>query len=1450
MALTKPNGRPRKAWDAPRRRKLLRLYFMTDLDIPAIQKILEEQGFQPGNTQMQLKALLPDYSTQWRAHRPSKDQMRNRLLQFKRSQQNQVSKYERRRRGRDVRRIVPASFAHVSNKKKSKAPDPTFDEAIPARVPSHKIYASLYSRSITRSKEGQAGENVLRNVDSEKEVVATISFSSGVDASQNQSTNSPKSSNAHDAPSASIPLAFSIDGGVAHQTSAPLSSTLEPEHAFRQHTFNLPDDLPSNSLSYNPNPNVDELKAQVKSPTLLDTSKGESELRAKAPSVGSVPQDQPTPESVIGRAGSGKSLASLRTLSTQLSSRLSSLRHYRSVLSSVSGRSSMVYAPSVSSGRPSLLTHSPWARDELNFYNEVVDDPSSTIPPEDEAKSLQTRPCCDFAFLGGLEESSNCKTCGLSEMHIRARFSGGWAPVDPCRIDRFGNTALHHAAAVGNTTRVLELMSSPNRPSLTNSQQNSSGETFLHVFRLRSKDLPEYEKVLRTASNLGFPFEILDYSGRRVSHRLDELRDHWDATPNQLSSISGILRIDHGIECRDGRLKPTGSQLSWREYQDTRRVGETKLISTLNNWEKEPKNAIDLERLIEESDIRIRNKQGHTALAIAAARGLGDAVTLLLKAGANPNTRSYHKTSVMDYALIHVLRAQKENKEELYGQILKCMSLLSDHGGKANVDVFDEYAVAVPNTDKSKHKGVRLALTKAFDNFTTRKVPRFRRSRPHIETRRIPADTNQRLLKPEIVKPLAPQFVNKLPGSEEQRSRDQSTIEAGHLQRQDPASAHTSVHELADPWSLSHQYAGASFPVEIPASNWNWAASELGGPALPVELAPNFNDFLSAHSYEIPGGPPPEAAGHHPMRPSSTSSPRAKQRDIPPLAIHTGGPGFMTSLPIVPENGLGYTYPLTNPPVEPRPDIDQAWNNALQSAVGVPECFSPTQLHQRKDATRTRRHSSYSRIHTAAPKFSCQFPGCRQQYTRRDNLLVHQRNKKHEFMTSIQTQGGYSRGHSDGNESSPGSSRPFVDTRDFTNEDSGYLPPISIPPMRPPSDAKPSTAPSNGISMLRNNDLSYPPDRCSSDTMGRRDQDAESSSGIQDMHVWNISELQDSATPTGNGCFCNFSFDSDIFSSAPDLPLLPLGAPATIPTIEEAPRLSGWNSPTLSPPSGYLNEADSLSSHGFSMGHLNETFGIQSVCSKDSLQPGFRNIGSAYPVNFGEIMAMPDGIEDSHHTHSGARSSVSLKRKAKLPPDRPPDPTMSQISSEFSSPQHRVSHGDFVFGGSSATYGACPCGWKRTNHEGPAKRCRRGFGDSGIFQPSSFIDPGGSSQASARQSLSDLQNHLLHLEREQEPPDIQSSWKFPRVVDPGASSWLSTQRLLSFPTGTGLPPEREPEPPDIQFGSDFPAAGDPGSPSRLPNQQLLLGLPSQSLHYDREPEPPGIQLNNHSRDFL
>ncbi len=606
-----------------------------------------------------------------------------------------------------------------------------------------------------------------------------------------------------------------------------------------------------------------------------------------------------------------------------------------------------MYAPSASSGSPPSSTHAPWTRDEFVSWNEFVHDsivaPPSVTPADDEVKSLHTRICCNLVSQAADGQMPTCKACGFSEMHRRARSVADkdCPPIDPCHLDRFGNTPLHHAAAAGNTTRVLQLMSE------NNSQQNTSGETFLHVFRLqRESQLSDYERILRKASNLGFPFKILDYYGRSLSYRLDELLQNWTLPTSQLNILAGILRIEDGIECENGRLKPIGSSLSWSEYQDMYREGETRLLTILNNWSHEPRPKADLISIIGNStdrnaQIHTRDRKGHTPLAIAAARGLHEAVSILVDARANPNTRSYNKTSVMEHATIHLARAQKQGNDELYAQILSCMALLSDRGAKANVTAYDEYGVVNPSLNKPKHNGVRSTITKAFA--TTRKIARFRRPRSR-------PNTNSELgLKPAL------NLINL--ASQAQNSISDGPI-SSRLELPPPPNAATSARDIN-----SIQELDSCNIVEMKGDN-----------------------YMFPEVHEMP------------MQSFNERRQHRAPRHISQTRRFTG------SLPVVNESAMLVmsTEALQNCP--PGFDIATCGMPAKSRHISAKTSLFDTSPFTAPDSLSStifsyEYPSEASVTGSCRPKaekfLACEFPGCGRQFCRSDNLLFHQRAKCH-----------------------------------------------------------------------------------------------------------------------------------------------------------------------------------------------------------------------------------------------------------------------------------------------------------------------------------------------------------------------------------------------------------------------------------------------------------------------
>jgi ankyrin repeat protein len=458
---------------------------------------------------------------------------------------------------------------------------------------------------------------------------------------------------------------------------------------------------------------------------------------------------------------SNASTAPKRDLSWRGVSRLASANwsHVSSVLSATnSWRSSLALRLSFSTGRSSSTNRNSWTSQFID-QSKFVSTPWTL--PHLESASLYNRPCCFFMDPCAHPERS-CEVCDYSESHHLARTCGveDLDSIDAAIQDLFGNLPLHHAAAVGNIQCARHLVSNARRDMTHGlNHRNSSGETFLHVYRIREPDdFPEYLAIARQAIKQGLRLSIRDYQGKSIKQRMIEMLNHCKISEMQLrkarelfdldtsqGTISDVLiliegsnvpvtwlmpSIDKDLEEDEkegfhlGLVKINSSELDQKQLQTTIKPhlsdnssslellrspriaklsilerdsnGDTHLISVLKKWPKASLVSSYLKQLIQHSDIHMRDCHGYTALAIAARRGLRDAVSLLLERGANPNTRSVQKKSLLDHVLGYLKRTRKESSEEndiLYARILSCMVLLIDNGATVNVTERDDYTM-------------------------------------------------------------------------------------------------------------------------------------------------------------------------------------------------------------------------------------------------------------------------------------------------------------------------------------------------------------------------------------------------------------------------------------------------------------------------------------------------------------------------------------------------------------------------------------------------------------------------------------------------------------------------------------------------------------------------------------------------------------------------------------
>jgi hypothetical protein len=110
--------------------------------------------------------------------------------------------------------------------------------------------------------------------------------------------------------------------------------------------------------------------------------------------------------------------------------------------------------------------------------------------------------------------------------------------------------------------------------------------------------------------------------------------------------------------------------------------GDTPLTALLKSGRSEDQQAM-LSRIIPKLvklgvDINMRDRKGHTAIAIAAIRGSLSCVQALLDSGASTNVINYQGRDIASIASWRMKMAKQEGKIQCYARILACVNLLTD----------------------------------------------------------------------------------------------------------------------------------------------------------------------------------------------------------------------------------------------------------------------------------------------------------------------------------------------------------------------------------------------------------------------------------------------------------------------------------------------------------------------------------------------------------------------------------------------------------------------------------------------------------------------------------------------------------------------------------------------------------------------------------------------------
>jgi len=128
--------------------------------------------------------------------------------------------------------------------------------------------------------------------------------------------------------------------------------------------------------------------------------------------------------------------------------------------------------------------------------------------------------------------------------------------------------------------------------------------------------------------------------------------------------------------------------------------GVTPLIALLKTWrngndelhdEDQLMHAVQRLVIMSPDLVDIRDRKGHTALAIAAIRGSEPSVSFLLRKKANPNSRNYRGKGIVALASKRMRLAKRKGDIGCWTRILICINLLADNGAKVKPTERDEW---------------------------------------------------------------------------------------------------------------------------------------------------------------------------------------------------------------------------------------------------------------------------------------------------------------------------------------------------------------------------------------------------------------------------------------------------------------------------------------------------------------------------------------------------------------------------------------------------------------------------------------------------------------------------------------------------------------------------------------------------------------------------------------
>ncbi|PMD32026.1 ankyrin [Hyaloscypha variabilis F] len=738
-------GRPQKDWNASRHRKLIRLWTLTELTKEEIVKVLAATGFDAGTTNIraQLTQLLPsDYPENWRKYHPRDDRtLKRRFYCLRRCKRGRISK-ERRSQLRELSLSKTLAFGKPQSGRL---------ESFEGPVHAYRNYAaSLESTPVDLSWVDLTDS---QPVDPSRLLLdgSLLSSDSSAQVPSNYSMRSPPKSER-----SPLGKQESSPGSIRYKISSPtmlLSSTSmlsynAPDIPFSGSSSTsgkmpiVMDEIPSHRRMMQETNSRDEPRKRFSTLSFLREQLGDKsypEVYLKHIN------------SVLRYSSSNSWRSSWTTLSSRASSLLSkrdsTMKHHQRF-----GEE----APPPGSGQDANITLNEEEVWNQLVSEDSVAPNSIPVPSYHSISPLNRNCCSnpnsllDIAY----EACENCGFSPGHHHAIQfgALSYPGLSFIS--KVDFYGNTPLHAAAAAVKYEDFWKINHMIDRGADVN-VCNSSGETFLHFLCQKgprgTNDIDTFLEILRSLQRLNFSFSKRDYHGRTILHNLFRFMRERGVTYGIpiLFGFFSLIKPDlaaadnagnrlwetlHDITREKGKkynedltsltsqfslahfhIYPYQSKLANKTREEisvwTAQVlftegftwidseGDTLLTALLKFQQPGTADSNDhflrstIKSIIEDgADIHMRDRNGDTALSLAAKGGFRLVVLFLLEKGANVHSRDYRGMGILSQLERRIALAA--DNANLWASIYSCYLALVDAGAKSNPTDRDEWMLA------------------------------------------------------------------------------------------------------------------------------------------------------------------------------------------------------------------------------------------------------------------------------------------------------------------------------------------------------------------------------------------------------------------------------------------------------------------------------------------------------------------------------------------------------------------------------------------------------------------------------------------------------------------------------------------------------------------------------------------------------------------------------------